>query len=374
MSVLVLDIGSSSVRSSLWDEQGGSQGEAAQLEHRARAAPDGTAELDPEALFELVAQALDAAMEARPDVEAVAISTLWHALLGLDGDGRPLTPIYSWADRRAAAAAARLRGELDEDAVHQRTGCRLHSSYWPAKLAWLRETDAEAFERVRTWISPGEYVQRRLLGDATASISMASGTGLLDHRTCTWDEELTRGIEDRLPPIDDTPRSGLTSRVGRALARAARRPLVPGLGRRGVLQPRQRLRHARARGADGRHERRAAGAVAHRRGAGDHAWAVALPRRRPARRDRRVAVGRRQRLRLAEAAHAPARGRGRDRAGDRGDGARLARPDRPAAALGRARAGLERRGRGDDRRADARHRAARPAARERSRPSRCASA
>ena len=38
---------------------------------------------------------------------------------------------------------------------------------------------------------------------------MASGTGLLDHRTCRWDEELTRGIEDRLPPIDDTPRSGL---------------------------------------------------------------------------------------------------------------------------------------------------------------------
>jgi gluconokinase len=53
-------------------------------------------------------------------------------------------------------------------------------------------------------------VQRRLLGDAAASISMASGTGLLDQRTCTWDEELTRGIADRLPPIDDTPRSGLT--------------------------------------------------------------------------------------------------------------------------------------------------------------------
>ena len=103
--------------------------------------------------------------------------------------------------------------------MHQRTGCRLHSSYWPAKLAWLRETDAGAFERVRTWISPGEYVQRRLLGDATASISMASGTGLLDQRTCTWDEELTRGIEDRLPPIDDTPRSGLRAGVGRALAR-----------------------------------------------------------------------------------------------------------------------------------------------------------
>ena len=211
MTVLVLDVGSSSVRSSLWDEHGDSQGEAAQLEHRARAAPDGTAELDPEALLDLVAQALDAAMETGPQIEAVATSTLWHSLLGLDEDGRPLTPIYSWADRRAAAAAARLRGELDEDAIHQRTGCRLHSSYWPAKLAWLRETDPDRCERVRAWVSLGEYVQRRLLGDAAASISMASGTGLLDQRTCTWDEELARGIEDRLPPIDDTPRSGLSA-------------------------------------------------------------------------------------------------------------------------------------------------------------------
>ena len=197
------------MRSSLWDEHGRSQGEAAQLEHRARSAPDGTAELDPEALLDRVTQAIDAAMVGAPAVEAVATSAFWHALLGLGEDGRPMTPIYSWADRRAAAAAARLRGELDEDAVHARTGCRLHSSYWPAKLAWLRETDPEHFEHVRTWVSPGEYIQRRLLGEAATSISMASGTGLLDQRTCRWDEELARGIEDRLPPIDDTPRSGL---------------------------------------------------------------------------------------------------------------------------------------------------------------------
>jgi gluconokinase len=197
------------VRASLWNADGSSRDEAAQLPHQARSAPDGTSELDPEALLERVVQAIDAAMESGPEVEAVATSTLWHALLGLGGDERPLTPIYSWADRRAAAAAARLRGELDEDAVHERTGCRLHSSYWPAKLAWLRESDRERFDRVRHWVSPGDYIQRRLLGDAATSISMASGTGLLDQRSCRWDAELARGIEDRLAPIDDAPRSGL---------------------------------------------------------------------------------------------------------------------------------------------------------------------
>ena len=40
---------------------------------------------------------------------------------------------------------------------------------------------------------------------------MASGTGLFDQATCEWDLELAAelGVEDKLPPIDDAPRSGL---------------------------------------------------------------------------------------------------------------------------------------------------------------------
>ena len=145
------------------------------------------------------------------DVTAVATATFWHCLLGLDERGRPITPVYSWADSRSAPHAAQLRDRLDERAIHARTGCRLHSSYWPAKLAWLRDTQPQTFDQVRTWVSPGEYIHRRLLGDAACSVSMASGTGLFDQAACEWDMELAAelGVEDKLPPIDDAPREGL---------------------------------------------------------------------------------------------------------------------------------------------------------------------
>lgn len=191
------------MRASRWDAEAAPLGEPARIEH------ERAAELDADALVDRVASALDGA-DTR-DVSAVATTTMWHCLLGLDADGRPATPVYSYADARSASHAATLRERLDEAAIHARTGCRLHSSYWPAKLAWLRETDPETFTRVRTWVSPGEYVQRRLLGDAAPSVSMASGTGLLDQRACDWDRELAAelGVEDALPPIDDAPRSGL---------------------------------------------------------------------------------------------------------------------------------------------------------------------
>jgi gluconokinase len=223
--LLVLDVGSSSVRSSLWDG-GEPLGEAAQLEYRPRTAPDGTVEIDPEELLGLVAQAIDAALERGGDVEGVAMSTMWHCLIGLNAGGAPVTPVYSWADRRAAAAAALLREQLDEHAIHARTGCRLHSSYWPARLAWLGADSAH------TWVSPGEYVQRRLLGRAPAGTSMASGTGLFDQREQRWDPELLEllGLDGRLPEVDDEPVAGLRGEWARRWPALRDVPWWPAMG------------------------------------------------------------------------------------------------------------------------------------------------
>src|SRR5262245_66388837 len=108
-------------------------------------------------------------------VAGVATSTFWHTVLGLGPDDRPTTPVYSWADTRSADAVLALRARVDEKAYHARVGCRLHTSYLPARLWWLRERDAGAFGRVRRWVSFGEYLGQRLFGELRTSGSMASG-------------------------------------------------------------------------------------------------------------------------------------------------------------------------------------------------------
>ena len=224
--IVVLDVGSSSLRSSLWERDGSSLGEKARIEQA------GTGELEADPLLGRVARLLDRAAADGREVTAVATSTFWHCLLGLDDRGRPITPVYSWADARSAPHAAELRERFDEQAIHARTGCRLHSSYWPAKLAWLRDTEPETFERVAVWVSPGEYVHRHLLGDAAVSVSMASGTGLFDQHACEWDGELAAelGVEDKLPAIDDSPREGLTGDWAERWPALANVPWFPAWG------------------------------------------------------------------------------------------------------------------------------------------------
>jgi len=99
-----------------------------------------------------------------------------------------------------------LRSRVDEKAYHARVGCRLHTSYLPARLWWLRDRDAGAFRRTRRWVSFGEYLGLRLFGELRTSVSMASGTGLFDQWAQRWDpgilEVLGLGAEHLGPIVD----------------------------------------------------------------------------------------------------------------------------------------------------------------------------
>ena len=214
MWILALDVGTSSIRAIGYDALGRPlPGADARVSCEPTTTPDGGSELDPEELVAATASAIDRCVASAPGPPAaVSASVFWHSLLALDGDGRPLTGVVTWADTRSARAAEALRARLDETAVHALTGAPLHSTFYPAKLTWLGETRPDVFARAATWCGFAEYLLLRLTGRLRASISMASGTGLLDQRAGAWDTGMLDacGIgPGRLPPIDDAPLIGL---------------------------------------------------------------------------------------------------------------------------------------------------------------------
>jgi gluconokinase len=239
---LTLDIGTSSTRVLLWDTQGREiEGVHAQIPYEMHTTPDGGVEMPAEELMGYVGSCLDQALTQARDrtraIRAVGISTFWHSMLGVDADGSPLTPIYSWADTRACAVAKRLRKDLDAEAIHRRTGCVIHPSYYLAKLVWLRETQPDLFYRVKRWISPSEYLFERWFGLQAlhVSISMASGTGLFHQEKQTWDAETLATIQipqETLSPIVDLKQSsqGLTPPFAQRWPALKAVPFFPAVG------------------------------------------------------------------------------------------------------------------------------------------------
>src|SRR5919201_613164 len=164
--VLTLDVGTSSCRAILYDLAGNRvRGRTVHIGYTPKTTADGGAELDADQLTDWVCAAIEAVLDkGRVRVVAIATSTFWHSLVGIDAAARALTPVYLWLDARSREDARRLRSQLDPRAVHARTGCVLHWSYWPAKLSWLRRTQPELFGRVERWVSFGAFLLERLTG------------------------------------------------------------------------------------------------------------------------------------------------------------------------------------------------------------------
>jgi gluconokinase len=234
--ILAVDLGSSSVRAELYDGSGARQeGTETRLDYELEYTPEGGVAVDADELLDLVVRAIDGALGSAGSapVSGVAASTFWHSVLGLDGEGRPTTPVLYWADRRAAPAARELRRRLDEAAVHRRTGCVLHSSYWPAKLLWLSRKRTGDFGRTERWVSPADYFYERFFGEARVGTSMASATGLFDQNRRRWDEEMIEALpleQAQLSPISDEPLRGLKGAWARRWPALREVPWFPAAG------------------------------------------------------------------------------------------------------------------------------------------------
>jgi gluconokinase len=202
--VLALDLGTSSVRALVFDDRGVPLPDMlARRPTHLDITDEGKAELDPDGVVAAVGECLDelGSRGELDDVEHVATSCAWHSVIALDGGGGRLTGALTWADTRAAPLVAELRSHGDMDRLQAATGARPHTLYWTVKLPWLaRELDPAPAR----YLGLAEYVTGALLGDPSASRSMASGTGLLELASATWDAqamELAGVDEPALPAV-----------------------------------------------------------------------------------------------------------------------------------------------------------------------------
>lgn len=217
--VLTFDVGTSSVRALLYDAQARPiDGMTVHIPHEMTTTADGGVFCDADALVERTAKVIDGVLSAAgasaEKIGAVASDTFWHNVVGVDTAGTAITPLYTWADTRSEHAAVELRHRLDERTVHERTGCMLHAMYLPAKFVWLAESDRALFGRAAYWMSFSEYFHLKCFGERACSLSMASGSGLLNLNACQWDDTVLAALPvhaNQLSPLRDVdiPLSGL---------------------------------------------------------------------------------------------------------------------------------------------------------------------
>jgi gluconokinase len=190
--VLAVDLGTTATKV-LAIDAGGTTRAAAEAEHGFDEQAPGEAVQDADEVLRGALGAIEeagrSASEAGVEVAGLSFSTAMHSLLGLDGDGRPLTPLVTWADTRATEQAERLRAGAEGLALHRRTGTPVHPMSPLPKLMWFAEHEPGLCGRVRRWVGIKEHVLAHLTGACVTDHSVASGTGLMDLERLDWDDE-----------------------------------------------------------------------------------------------------------------------------------------------------------------------------------------
>ncbi len=227
-AVLVLDVGTSALKATLYSARGGIVAQASQGYAYTSPTPN-SAEADPDDWWRALPPALaklDADLRA---VRIIGLTGQMHSPVLLDARGEPIKPCLLWLDRRCAQETAELMAALQLPPYH------LNSTYTLPKLMWLARYRPEAIAQARTLLFPKDYVRYRLTGAICTDASEAGGAALLDWGSRRWvPERLHYAHLDAtvLPPLRDEDEivGVVLDDVADALGLPRATPVITGVG------------------------------------------------------------------------------------------------------------------------------------------------
>ncbi len=195
---IAIDQGTHASRAVALDRRGQVQAVAAQDIALSRPQPD-WAEQDGDAMVASIVTAVDAALAAlgdrRRDVVAAGLASQRASCVCWDRrDGRPLSPVFSWQDRRAHRWVSQFESRGED--VHRKTGLFLSAHYGASKLRWaldhLPAVRAARDDGSLRWGPQASFLVFRLLDEHPlfADPQCAARTQLWNLRTRDWDPAL----------------------------------------------------------------------------------------------------------------------------------------------------------------------------------------
>jgi xylulokinase len=175
----------------------------------------GAVEEDPEYQLESVCETMQACIRdsaVDPNtVAAVALCGQMAGVIGVNRDGRHVTPYDSWLDTRCAPYIEKMKQSAGDE-ILAKTGCFPSFNHGP-KILWWKSEHKDIYRQINTFVQPAGYAVMRLCGlsgdEAFIDKSYLHFSGFADNRKSTWDAELCRQFDveiEKMPNIVDSDR------------------------------------------------------------------------------------------------------------------------------------------------------------------------
>lgn len=198
MNVLVIDIGTSSMRGILFSERGNpllQKQVKYQPVHRSKVWIEQSAD-DWRASLESIAGGIaELAAKSNLSIDAVSVTAQRSSIIPIGGQGEALMPAIMWQDSRNEEICLGLKPE--NELIFRCSGASVNTVFSGGKMAWVRENRPDIYEKVKKFVNVPEYVILLMTGELCTDYTYGSRTNLMNLKTRTWDPDLLRlfGVE-----------------------------------------------------------------------------------------------------------------------------------------------------------------------------------
>lgn len=205
MNYIGIDLGTSSVKLVVMDEQG-TVVSSLSKDYPVQYPKIGWAEQNPEDWWQAVLDGLKelvkkSAVEGS-SIKGIGFSGQMHGLVTLDQNHNVIRPAILWCDQRTQLECDYLNEEIGKNTVSEYTGNMALTGFTAPKILWVKKHEPELFEKIKYIMLPKDYIRFKLTGEIATDVSDASGMLLLDVKNRCWSKEMLDiiGINESMLP------------------------------------------------------------------------------------------------------------------------------------------------------------------------------
>lgn len=191
MNLLIFDVGTSSMRGTLFDKNAQILIEA---KHRyqpifhSKECVTQDSFLWKRALFEIAKEVANWCRENNQEIEGISLTSQRSSIIPVDYNGVPLCDAIMWQDKRNRKVCEHLKSMNKE--IIQRSGTSINPIFSGSKMTWLRRERPDIYKRAYKLPVVADYLLFQMTGQWKSDKTYGSRSHLMNLRKGEWDTTL----------------------------------------------------------------------------------------------------------------------------------------------------------------------------------------
>lgn len=191
MNILVIDIGTSSMRGILYREDG-KKICTKQVKYQPTYYANGAVEQDPgdfkDALVSIVSDYGTKKKDPGRNVDALVLTSQRSSVIPVDEAGKPIYQAIMWQDTRNIEICKNL--ESQNQRIAELSGSKINCVFSGGKMSWFKSKYPDKYKKTFKFVNIPEYLLHLMTGKYVTDYTYGSRSNLMNIRTCEWDDEL----------------------------------------------------------------------------------------------------------------------------------------------------------------------------------------